>query len=107
VLGDSDKVQENDKVFAAAPRTRKYPRARGRQGTIERIQRGGVSEIIHSAVLEELTNGAPLLNTRGEVVGICRTAMKASGYTSVTQREGDAARTGDELANPDQLMTRD
>ncbi|MBX3729214.1 MAG: trypsin-like peptidase domain-containing protein [Candidatus Sumerlaeia bacterium] len=106
-LGDSDKVQEHDPVYAAAPRTARYPTARGRAGSVERIQRGVVSEIVHTAVLDELTNGAPLLNMRGEVIGICRLAMRATGTTIVAQQEGNSARVADELANPDQLLRRD
>jgi S1-C subfamily serine protease len=86
-LADSDRVQERDGVVAVAPRTRAYPGSVTRSGEIVGIERGTNQRIIHTAMLNEMSNGAPLMNMWGEVVGICRTNLRtAESTTQATER---------------------
>lgn len=100
-LGDSDKVQDRDRVVAIAPQTSLYPSASSRAGMVLNVERGAVHRIYHSAVLNELTNGAPLLNTAGEVIGVCRTAVRANDTieSSSAQTEAGEARSNTASSN--------
>lgn len=95
-LGDGNALREGDAVLAAAPQGRAAAGARTVSGRVLGLDRiGGQERILHTATLSEMTNGAPLLNDRGEVVGICMAgeSVKQSAEIEADQDTASTRRT--------------